>query len=240
MGMRMDETGKRGAGIQDAWTVILGILLGFSLTIALRTFFGHLFSEKDLAELIEFPWAYETIVRWAQFFTFLVLIGRFFGGAYRYHQELAKLDNETTKRGNVWGTVLNLVGMLILFLSFSAAGMTVWSLDIFYFVILVIHIVDTIWFLCAQLFLRRMWNLPKQSTQYQPVAHFLTYSITTMMLTVLVYLIFNEYVSTTGTLWFQWYCIIVLWLTSFIDFYQLKDFYFYPERWDRRFKPTTR
>jgi len=77
------------------------------------------------------------------FAVFFFTLVRFMYGAYRYHEE-------DPPRMDAMFLLWNIISMLLLFVLFYFAGLTIRNADTFYMLIAVVHGWDTIWFTVTQ------------------------------------------------------------------------------------------
>lgn len=221
-GIAVASAGKRG--IEFAGIVMLGILLVIILRGVLASFFPPLLGDSSLKQLLQ-SWPPENItwIRAGQFIVFLVLLARFYGGAYRFNQEHA----HDPQNNSIFGTILNVVGTFGLFSLFYVAGVNVWQIDKFYLIVLLVHIFDLLWFI---VFLVKY----NDSRLAGPVSLFLVWDILTIVaFGILAGIYWTEFLD-HAHLKFQIRTLIVLFAISVIDWIVLRNFYFNPEKWRKR------
>lgn len=209
-----------------AGIVMLGILLVIILRAALEGFFPPLFGGRNIRELISaWPPSGVTNLRVGQFVVFLLLLARFYGGAYRFNQEQPKQLPRNTLLD-----IINLVFTFVLFCCFYVTATNVWSIDLFYALILVIHIIDSFWFMLV---------LPglKSPSLIHVAGLFLNWNLLTFGAYVILSAIFWNDFWNDVDLSLQVSLLISVTVISLIDWAVLRDFYFRPERWHQRYEP---
>lgn len=211
-----------------AGIVLLGILLVIILRAALESFFPPLFEDRNLRELISaWPPSGVTVLRVGQFVVFVLLLARFYGGAYRIHQEKSARPSSDTILD-----IINIIFTFILFCSFYITAVNVWSIELFYALILVVHIVDSFWFmLILVMFVRTI-----SPSVILVAALFLTWNLLTFFAYVILSAYFWNEFWTAVNLRLQGYLLIALVVISLIDWYVLFNFYFRPVKWHQRFE----
>jgi len=146
---------------------------------------------------------------------FLILLARFYWGAYRFNQE-HPMDLTTGV------AILNMTGTFGLFALFYVIGLNVWTLDLFYVSILVMHLFDFLWFLLALL------NLKDGAPLLKPIKWFIAWDVLTVIVYIsLSWFLWNGFWS-GADLSLQVSLLVVLSSVSFLDWWVLRDFYFYP------------
>src|SRR2546425_306534 len=92
-------------GIGTAWAVILGVLIAIIVRAVLEGFFRPLFGQRTLHQLYAaLPLSGQSLLRIGQLILFLVLLGRFYWGAYRFNQEQPPILGMGVVILNVLGT----------------------------------------------------------------------------------------------------------------------------------------
>jgi hypothetical protein len=201
--------------------VTLALLLAIILKGLVESFFVPLTAHRALRDLLGPPKT-ETYLRSWQFLVFLVLLGRFYWGAYRFNQEQPPAQNFVDG-------LLNMTGTVILFLGFYVTAVNVWSLDIFYVMIFATDVFDFVWFLIV--LVRLAIRLGVHSPLLKPATLFVLWDVLTIVAYIVLYVAFStEFLSGTK-FWLQWATLGFLAGISLIDFLVLRDFYFRPEQW---------
>ncbi len=219
---------RQNGGMSAVSIVILTILLAIILRASLEAVVPPLISGRNLRKLFEaWPPAEETLLRLGQFFVFLILLARFYGGAYRF--------NEAQHPGStVSALLLNVGGTFGLFSLFYVVAVNVWTADLFYALVLLLHIFDAVWFLGA------LMTLEPGAALIEPVKWFLLWDA----LTLIIYLIlFGRYwrgFLSGSDFSFQLWALAVLLVISATDWWVLRDFYFRPDKWRASFPQTAR
>lgn len=211
--------GQQRNGLGTAWTVILAVLLVIILRAALESFFSPLIGGRTLRQLYEaWPPSDKTWLRVGQLVVFLMLLARFYGGAYRYNQE----QPPTMTMGM---TIFNLFGTFGLFSLFYVISVNLWTTDLFYALILGAHIFDAIWFGVI------LWRLERGSALIDPVKYFLLLDLVTFVAYLVLSLIFWRGFWDGSHLLLQVSLLSFLFAISLADWGVLWNFYFRPEKW---------
>lgn len=210
-------TNQARDGMGTATTVILTLLLAIILRAALEGFIAALTAGRTLRQIFGPPGT-ETWLRTWQFIVFLILLARFYGGAYRFNQE--QPPSLTTPM-----VLLNLVGTFLLFCLFYVIAADVQTLDLFYVFIFAMHVFDFVWFFLVLL------ALPQGSPLHQPVKMFLLFDLVTLLVfSGLFWRSWKSFLQGSDFA-FQWGALSFLAAISFFDWWWLRDFYFHPEKW---------
>lgn len=200
-------------------TVILSILLALILRSALETYFRSLIGTQTLLELCKnWPPTWESWVRTSQFVVFLVLLTRFYFGAYR-------INEEQMQPLKAMDAGINLLGSFGLFMFFYVVTINLWKLDLFYVSIFLMHVFDLVWFVVL------LVRLPRQSPLHKTIGWFIAFDVLTLLLFVFLSLfLWGYFIEGTRPL-LQTVLLIVLLGVSAWDCFMLRAFYFNPERW---------
>lgn len=208
-------------GMSTATTVILALLLAIILRVLLESFFIPLTSGRTLREFFATgsP-ATETWLRTWQFGIFLVLLARFYGGAFRFNAE-------QPPGATMVDAALNLVGTFALFSLLYVTALNIWTLDLFYVFVVVMHVFDFVWFFIV------LQRLEAGSPLHQPVKLFLLFDLLTLLAFTALFVpsSFRTGILDRSYLSYQWSALLVLLVVSVGDWVWLRDFYFRPDRW---------
>ena len=158
-----------------------------------------------------------------QFFGFLLLLARFYWGAYRFNEE-------QPPAATVPDTLLNLAGTFGLFCLFYVTAINISTLDLFYVFVFVMHILDFMWFFVV------LQRLDRGSPLHQPVKLFLLFDIVTFIVFVGLFLGYSTRFLEGKDFSFQWGILASLAIISVVDLVWLRDFYFHPGTWRERHK----
>ena len=213
----MEDKGRNDLGV--APTLILAVLIAIILKGTLDSFFPALIAGRSLRELYEaWPPTRKTWLRGAQLFVFLILLARFYWGAFRYNQEHAM--------GKTVGVIIvNLLGTFGLFSLFYVACINVWTIDLFYALILVVHVFDVLWFTVARV------RLPTSSPLTGVVGWFIWWDVLTFVAYASAYFLLRDRFWAGRDTLLQVSLLAVLLVISLLDWAVLWDFYFRPEKW---------
>ena len=210
---------QRENGIGTAWMVILVVMLTIILRAALENFFPPLISGHTVRQVYEAGWpSPDTNLRVCQFVLFLVLLGRYYWGAYRFNEEQPPVLPVAV-------IILNMVGTFGLFAFFYIISVNLWTTDLFYLFILLMHGFDFCWFFLA------LQKLQEGSPLLEPIKKFMLWD----GLTFVAYIVFSVWLWNgfwNGTdLWLQRCLLLSLFVISVIDWWVLRDFYLRRGRW---------
>jgi hypothetical protein len=207
-----------------AATVILALLLTIILRVSLESFFIPLTSGRTLREFFGAgaP-ATETWLRTWQFAIFLVLLARFYGGAFRFNAE-------QPPEARIADAILNLAGTFALFSLFYVVALNIWTLDLFYVFVFAMHVFDFVWFFIV------LQRLEVGSPFHQPVKLFLLFDLLTLVAFAALFVppSFRTGILDRSYFSYQWGALLVLLVISVADWVFLRDFYFRPERWRQK------
>ena len=208
-------------GIDVAWTVVMAIFLVIIMRAALENFFPPLLLNRGLHELWKaWPPEGRTILRTGQLVVFFILLARFYGGAYRYNNEHRQGPHVST----VTGKIINLVGTFLLFLLFYITATNVWTLDLFYVLILLIHLLDSAWFGYS---ITRLKNSPLGYI----AGCFLAWNFLTLVLSAAAVAFLWGNFWYDGGIVLQIVLLSIILSVSLVDWIVLRQFYFKPEEW---------
>lgn len=216
--MAAEEKSEIGT-VPNLGNLVLAILIVIILRAALESFFPPLIDKRSLQTLIDaWPPQPITTLRIFQFFIFLVLLARFYWGAYRFNQE----EPPAQRKG---ATFLNVVGTFGLFCLFYVIAVEVWTIDLFYALILLMHLFDLLWFATV------LWKKDSSSALKEPAGCFVVLDLLTILLSVLLIAIFWKGFLTGTHFYAQISLLVMLGLISLFDWFRLRKFYFEPEEW---------
>lgn len=198
-------------------TIILGVMLTLILRSTLDVFFSPLLKDRTLTDLFNlWPPSAEAWLQTSQFLIFLILLGRFYWGAYRF--------NEEQPPDLQWKyAVLNLVGTFFLFCFFYINSLALRSTSVFYAAVFLVHIADFLLFLVV-LGLTPILHTPLRD----PVIKYILWDVITIVAFLLLVIFFginrNDFLT-------HYLLLISLFIISILDFTVLRDFYFDPPTW---------
>lgn len=228
---------ERG-GVGDVWTIILSLLLAFTLRELLvqvsQLKYGsvrELWLHIRVSEI-------DSYVLFGQFVVFVLLITRFFAGAFRFHTEASSLDRRPEFENKTFGGVFSLMMTFVLFSVFFIGANEIFSSDKIYFILFLMHVVDLIWFLFVIVYFKAIMNLSWSEPVLYPVPRFMALSIVTLILiaTCVLYpdddiLLVLETRDDVKSI-----ILVGLLIISICDFVWMWDFYVHPNKWRTRIK----
>jgi len=201
---------------------VLAILLALTLNAAFDTFMGPIAKYNDFSQL--WPSIGETKAKSAillvQAAVFLLLVARFYPGAYCYYAV-------GPKKIGAKEIFVNMLGTVLLFGGFYASALTLRSTKLFYYVIMAFHALDFFWFWFANFLLGMEQRVRRVTNVWQFID----------LVTIASILIcrFVLPLPTEGPYyWFQWASLVVLILISLADFYMLWPFYKSEPEWETK------
>lgn len=228
-----NSDGTQKSGLGSVWIVLLSLMLAFTLRELLVEITDLPFQSVRVLWLSIRIFDIEDYVWILQFVVFLLLIMRFFAGAFRFHEEAVELDNRPEFEGRAFGSVFNLIMTFLLFSLFFVGANQVFSADLIYVVIFLIHAVDTIWFLVTIYYFKFLMKLSWKEPMVYPASRFLAISLITMaVMFVLVWFPQQDPMLTLETRFDVKLAVLgFLFLIGIADFLLMKDFYIHPKKW---------
>jgi hypothetical protein len=200
----------------------LSILLALILKTALDTFFAPARSATDVKQMWELARVdpLRNCLFLLQWIVLVFTLVRFYFGAFRYYQERA---DDTTH-----SVIRDFVGQILVFISFYFAAVLVRTVGVFYLAILIIHIVDGIWFFLA----KRSEDKPVGIKSVASAYFWLD------ILTILGILVGAAVATKWPTSFYLWQfiCLVFLFLLGLWDFICLAPFYGNQPDWQAKIR----
>lgn len=213
------------SNFKDFWRLILSLLFVLNVESGIQVLFGASGRSYELPQSFS-GWLLLDLDReaYVHFFAlgiYLVWLFRFYVGAFRFNQLQAQFANQR-------GLTLNLIFTLLMFGAFHVASYGVTNIELLFYMIIVIHVIDLLWF----------WpSLRKQKPHYPALnaaRRFLFLSSVTLIIAFLFLGFANP------ALWnidqpnsFILFGILFLGI-GFFDFWWLWDFYASPAKWEEQ------
>lgn len=214
-------TQRRGttafASLAVASTFLMTVFLGLVVRSGLETMLTPVFPPDsprrpmDLGAVVEGLASPVVRLQYSQLLVFLLLLARFYLGAFRFH-EIA-----SSRRGSLVDRAIDLVGTLLLFIGLYALSKVVTSTSDFYLVAVALHVLDATWFILVVLL---FW---KDRAVRKVAGIYLAWDALTLVVFVLLLLTLSD--SRTD-FYLQYACLVTLIIITAIDFVVLRDFYF--------------
>jgi hypothetical protein len=193
--------------------VFIGIFLALILKTTLDTFFKGLAGYDTLlaVELAVRRQPVKSALVCGQLCVFLFSLIRFYWGSFRYYQQKPKVE-ETPE------LAVDLLGAIVLFMSFYVVSLLVRTTTLFYYGILLVHAVDLAWFLLATTYLTLDEGIRKVAGLY------ILFDIVTVI-SVAILTVANAIWGPTHLLVFQFLSLIVVCLIGLWDLKKLWPYY---------------
>lgn len=221
-------------GIASVWTVLLSLLLAFTLReVLVGITVLPVYSANALWILLDFL-TIEDYVIIMQFVVLISLIIRFFSGAFRFHEEASSLDNKKEFKDRAFGSVFNLMMTFVMFSLFFIGAGQASSHDLFYIILFLIHLIDIIWFSTAIIYFRFIMKLDWKEPLLYPVRPFLFISLATIaILSIFAWYPNGEdfFQNLVFGYYLKMFVLVSILILGIIDFTWMRDFYIHPKKW---------
>jgi hypothetical protein len=208
---------------QSATLAVIAIMLALIVKAALEAAFNPIFDGKIIFGDVP-------LLAWGQLFVFFILTLRFYLGAIRY------VEIEPKNIGLFIRSV-NLIFAFGLFCNFYVIALSVTHPQYFYYLVVLLHLVDAAWFIVA-FALSSFAALPDQKGEIKKASTrkvmtiFLSFDVLTLTLVVIWYLfVFPQDLTSDTQTTADWAFLGTLFVTSLLDFYVLEDYYFKTAEW---------
>jgi hypothetical protein len=185
------------------------IIFGFMVSLTLKAGLDTAYS-KTIPTATIWTELWQHILVWPslQLLIFLITLVRFVYGAYR----TLKVIEESPEELERWVLIWNIPGMLILFVLFYIASLSIQQPEPFYTSLIAIHIWDFFWFSILALF----------SHQFVFAHKFLMIDVLTLILLFSILNFSDDYLAISGA--------IAMVFLSVLDFLWNGSFFFYPNK----------
>jgi hypothetical protein len=208
---------------QSATLAVIAIMLALIVKAALETAFSPIFDGKIIFSNVP-------LLAWCQLFIFFVLTLRFYLGAIRY------VEIEPKNIGLFIRSV-NLFFAFGIFCNFYVIALSVTHPQYFYYLVVLLHLVDATWFIVAFAF-SFFTGAPDQKGEIKKTAArrvmaiFLSFDVLTVMLVVIWYhFVFPQDLTSDTQTTADWAFLGTLFAISLLDFYILEEYYFKAVEW---------
>ena len=212
----------------NASIILLGIFLALVIQSGLDNFLGAVLVTNEVRHPIDLDALRDgfkngsTVLLYAQMVTFIMLLSRFYLGAFRFN-----LETGSASQPKLIDNVVDFVGTGLLFIAFYALSKTLSTTGDFYLITLITHGADAIWFVAVIFLLLKGTELLGVARWY-----ILWDVITVAWFAGCAWLLGTE----RSDYLLQWMLLLGLAVISCADWWILRDFYFAPAKW--RMKPV--
>lgn len=218
------------------WIVVLSVFLSLILFEILNQIvileYGSVYLIWLHLQATEF--STESLVPYAQFIVYVIFLMRFFIGSFRFHEEAAADAQHSHRFDSSFGTVFSTIMTLIMFSLFFLGAREVFATDKFYVILLLIHLVDLVWFAVIWAYLGISCGLRRSSPSVYPVIVFLIYTIISTLLIIGAILVGASYTEKTylevleSNFDVMAFILTVVFVVSIADFFWMYGFYAQP------------
>jgi len=210
---------------QTIGSIFVGILLSLILKAALDTFIRTPVPFNDIQAVwgLVLRQKVKTALLVAQLLIFIFTLVRFYLGAYRYHQEEKEGDEGLT-------FIIDFSGAIAVFVFFYVAATLIRTTSLFYLALIAMHLLDLIWFACAQNLLRVQPGIRKVTCR------FLLFDLLTLLVLIALFP-FPSSEWTHGWYLWQFLSLVAIFGVGIWDLVALWPFYVKAPGWEDLIPP---